>query len=54
MWFADLKSFEDLLPILGQYHTFAYPLLFLGAFFETLIPFSLVIYGEFFFLPGQY
>ena len=52
MLFAEISSFEQVLALLGSYRTLAYPILFLGAFLETLIPFSLVIYGEFFFIAG--
>jgi membrane-associated protein len=37
---------------LAQHRDSAYAVLFLGAFFETLIPFSLAILGEIFFLSG--
>lgn len=52
MSFADISSYNDLLVLLTNYHRAAYPVLFLGAFLETLIPFSFVVYGEFFFLAG--
>lgn len=51
MLFADLRL-EYFLSLLGQYNGAAYPVLFLGSFFETLVPFSLVVYGEFFFIGG--
>jgi membrane-associated protein len=37
---------------LDRYRESAYLVLFLGAFLETLIPISLAVYGEFFFLAG--
>ena len=49
---VDLQSLNEFLPLLASYKSYAYPALFLGAFFETLIPFSLVVYGELFFLAG--
>ena len=52
MLFAELKSFEDMIRLLSNNHTAVYPILFLGSFFETLIPFSLMIYGEIFFISG--
>ena len=51
MLFADTTP-EQLLGLLGQYRSIAYLILFFGAFLETLIPFSLVVYGEIFFLSG--
>ncbi len=53
MPYADLHSFEGFLELLGHHRNIAYFILFLGAFFETLIPFSLVIYGELFFISGS-
>jgi len=52
MLFAELHSTHDFLALFSHYRNAAYPVLFLGAFFETLIPFSLVIYGEPFFIAG--
>lgn len=52
MLFADFTSPERLADLLSQHHDVAYMVLFLGAFFETLIPFSLVVLGEIFFLSG--
>jgi membrane-associated protein len=52
MSFVDLLHPEQLAELLSQYHHTAYTVLFLGAFFETLIPFSLAILGEVFFLSG--
>jgi len=53
MLFADLASPEQLALLLEQYRSFAYPLLFIGAYLETLIPFSLIVYGEIFFIAGS-
>lgn len=52
MLFAELNSIEDMIQMLITNHTAVYPILFLGSFFETLIPFSLMIYGEIFFIAG--
>lgn len=52
MSFADIGSLGQLLELLGQHRHWAYLALFLGAFFETVIPFSLIVLGELFFLPG--
>jgi membrane-associated protein len=52
MLFAELNSIEDMIQMLSTNHTAVYPILFLGSFFETLIPFSLMIYGEIFFIAG--
>ncbi len=53
MSFAELMQQPQLLAEqLAQYRGGAYGLLFLGAFFETLIPFSLAILGEVVFLSG--
>ncbi|MET0089247.1 MAG: hypothetical protein ABW068_04365 [Candidatus Thiodiazotropha sp.] len=52
MSFADLLQPQRLTELLSQYRDGAYAVLFLGAFFETLIPFSLAILGEVFFLSG--
>jgi membrane-associated protein len=50
--FADLTLPTELMNFLEQHRDSAYAVLFLGAFFETLIPFSLAILGEIFFLAG--
>jgi len=50
--FADTNLWQELLTQLSLYQGYAYPVLFLGAFFETLIPFSFIVYGEVFFLAG--
>lgn len=52
MSFAEFNTTNDFLALFINYRSAAYPILFLGAFFETLIPFSLVIYGEPFFIAG--
>ncbi len=52
MSFAEFHSAQDFLALFLHYRNIAYPILFLGAFFETLIPFSLVVYGEPFFIAG--
>lgn len=52
MSFAELGTFEQAIPFLQQHRNIAYGLLFFGAFFETVIPFSLLILGEVFFLSG--
>ena len=52
MSFADLTLPNQLMGYLELHRDSAYALLFLGAFFETLIPFSLAILGEIFFLSG--
>jgi membrane-associated protein len=53
MSYADLLSPEKLIFLLDQYRAFAYPVLFIGAYLETLIPFSLVVFGEIFFIAGS-
>lgn len=52
MSFAEFGSFEQAIPFLQQHRNIAYGILFFGAFFETVIPFSLLILGEVFFLSG--
>lgn len=52
MSFADLASFEQAISYLQQHQQTAYLILFLGALLETLIPFSLIVLGEVFFLSG--
>jgi membrane-associated protein len=52
MSFGDLLQLEPMVAFLSEYRTGAYVVLFFGAFFETLIPFSLAILGEVFFLSG--
>ena len=52
MSFVDHATLEHLTAALGESNDLAYGLLFLGAFFETLIPTSLVVLGEVFFIAG--
>ncbi len=52
MSFADFGSIKSLLQLLEQHRRLAYGLLFIGAFLETLIPFSLLVLGEIVFLAG--
>jgi membrane-associated protein len=53
MPYGELQSVAGALQLLAHHQTIAYPILFIGALVETLIPFSLIIYGEFFFLSGS-
>lgn len=52
MPFADDYSWQGLLVLLERWQDTAYFILFLGSFFETLIPLSFFVYGEIFFLSG--
>jgi len=52
MSFVDPASLGHMTTALGEHSHLAYAVLFLGAFFETLIPTSLVVLGELFFIPG--
>jgi len=52
MSYADLDSLHRLTAVLGEHDHLAYVALFLGAFFETLIPTSLLVMGEVFLLAG--
>lgn len=52
MSFAELGSLQGFLVFFERHQASTYQILFLGAFFETLIPFSFVVYGELFFLAG--
>lgn len=52
MLFVEITSPEHLVTVLGQQNKMAYVVLFLGAFLETLIPVSLLVPGELFFLSG--
>lgn len=52
MSFVDLASLDHVTALLAEQSHMAYAVLFLGAFFETLIPISLVVLGEVFFLAG--
>ena len=49
---ADPGALAALLAFLRAHRPWAYPLLFLGAYFETVPPLSLVVPGEAFFLCG--
>lgn len=51
-WSVDLFSSAGMLEVLSGHQNLAYLILFLGAFFETLIPLSFFVYGEIFFLSG--
>ena len=53
MSFVDLASLERMTAVLAEQNQLAYGVLFLGAFFETLIPISLIVPGELFFLAGS-
>ncbi len=52
MSFVDPVALEHMTAVLGERDQLAYAVLFLGAFFETLIPTSLVVLGEVFFIAG--
>lgn len=52
MSFADLTSFDQAVTFLQQHQQTAYIILFFGALLETVIPFSLIVLGEVFFLSG--
>lgn len=52
MSFVDSASVEHMTAALGERDQLAYAVLFLGAFFETLIPTSLFVLGEVFFIAG--
>ena len=52
MSFVNPASLEHMTALLGEHNDLAYAVLFLGAFFETLIPTSLVVLGEVFFIAG--
>jgi membrane-associated protein len=49
---VNITTLQNIADTLGHYDRLAYIILFLGAFFETLIPFSLLVMGELFFLAG--
>lgn len=49
---ADYDSVPRLLAFLSAHRQWAYLVLFLGAYFETVVPFSLFVLGEVFFLSG--
>lgn len=52
MSFAEGASLRQLLAFLDAHRQCAYGILFLGAYFETVVPFSLIVPGELFFLGG--
>lgn len=52
MSYGDFGSLQHLTAVLGEHDRLAYAVLFLGAFFETLIPTSLLVMGEVFLLAG--
>lgn len=52
MSFVELSTLQGFLLFFERHQAITYQILFLGAFFETLIPFSFVVYGELFFLTG--
>lgn len=52
MSFADPHSLQQWLAFLGAHRPWAYLVLFLGAFFETVVPFCFFVPGEIFFLGG--
>jgi len=49
---ADPGALRVLLEFLAAHRPWAYPVLFLGAYFETVLPFSLFVPGEAFLLGG--
>ena len=49
---ADYDSVRQMLAFLGAHRRWAYLILFLGAYFETVVPFCLFVLGEVFFLSG--
>jgi len=49
---VNLESLQHMTDILGEHGRLAYAVLFLGSFFETLIPVSLFVLGEVFFIAG--
>lgn len=52
MSFADLGSVHRLLTLMTEHRRSAYLILFLGAYFETVVPFSFFVIGEVFFFCG--
>ncbi|HXH65275.1 MAG TPA: DedA family protein [Mariprofundaceae bacterium] len=52
MSFVDAASLDQMSAVLAERRDAAYAVLFLGSFLETLIPLSLVVLGEVFFLAG--
>lgn len=49
---VNLESLQHMTTMLGEHDRLAYVALFLGSFFETLIPVSLFVLGEIFFIAG--
>ncbi|MGC8519408.1 MAG: DedA family protein [Steroidobacteraceae bacterium] len=49
---ADSGALHAMLGFLAAHRPWAYPVLFLGAYFETVLPFSLFVPGEAFLLGG--
>jgi membrane-associated protein len=49
---VNLTALQHMTDLLGEHARLAYAALFLGAFFETLIPVSLFVLGELFFIAG--
>jgi membrane-associated protein len=49
---VNLDTLQHLTDVLGEHNRLAYLALFLGSFFETLIPVSLFVLGELFFITG--
>jgi len=52
MSFVECTTPQQLAALLSEQSRMAYTVLFMGAFFETLIPLSLAIPGELFFIAG--
>jgi membrane-associated protein len=49
---VNLAAIQHMTDILGEHDRLAYVALFLGSFLETLIPVSLFVLGELFFITG--
>jgi len=49
---VDLIAIHHLSDVLGEHQRLAYVVLFLGSFLETLVPVSLFVLGELFFITG--
>lgn len=52
MSFVDAAALDQMSAVLLERREMAYGVLFLGSLFETLIPLSLIVLGEVFFLAG--
>lgn len=52
MSFVSLGTLQHMTNVLVEHNHLAYLALFLGSFFETLIPISLFVLGEVFFIAG--